>query len=205
MTPEEIEQCWARVRHNLYAELRDDIYFAWFIQLQCTTCKNGVLRISTATPFLQFWLKTHYRELLVRTCVAAFPDLTEIYLSARYHDGWSRQFPRRTKALPVGSRSDPSDDPVITQIIEKVCVHFAVRKGDLSLKSPSSEVRRARDAIMYLARLCGKNNPEIAAALELSKVTVSNAIKTLEKALEQDAGLNRQIEQLQQMITVTES
>jgi chromosomal replication initiator protein len=56
------QECWARVKKRLRAEVGEDIFSSWFARMDLAGVDLDVVRFSVPTRFLKSWIQGHYLD-----------------------------------------------------------------------------------------------------------------------------------------------
>jgi chromosomal replication initiator protein len=81
--PDVSDECWARVKKRLHAELGEAIYMSWFARMELESLDLETAQISVPTRFLKSWIQSHYSERLLACWQAERPTVRRIDLSVR--------------------------------------------------------------------------------------------------------------------------
>ncbi|MFQ5625285.1 MAG: chromosomal replication initiator protein DnaA [Methyloligellaceae bacterium] len=85
--PKNLQKKWERTRTRLRAELGEDIFMSWFGRVELDAVNGSIAHLSVPTPFLRKWLKSHYKERLLRCCSAEFKEVQQVEFRVRQpHD-----------------------------------------------------------------------------------------------------------------------
>ena len=81
--PDVSDECWARVKKRLQAELGDAIYTSWFARMELESLDHDTARITVPTRFLKSWILSHYSERLLACWQSERPGVRRIDLAVR--------------------------------------------------------------------------------------------------------------------------
>jgi hypothetical protein len=73
----------ARLCAIMRQQLGQDIFAAWFQNVRLKTIEATTVTVSVPIKFLANWIKSHYRDELLRCCQMAFPGTERVVIELR--------------------------------------------------------------------------------------------------------------------------
>jgi chromosomal replication initiation ATPase DnaA len=193
-----LQDKWDAIRKHVQADVGQEIFDNWLIQLKPHAVYGSTAVLSTATVFLQKKAEAEYAQRILLPCIKKeVPGISAVSVVVRHPVARPREEPPRAKVLvpPLPQPQKITIQKIQIRVAQRYNISLAMLKGG----GPTSA--RQRKVAMYICMRAGFSLRDIGHEFNKRRSdAVNQAIKQLYTRMQFDVVLRDKIEALAQII-----